>query len=124
MPKRAEANGRTKTSPTQRSLKKLRRQGWRPAVVEKWIPATKRRSDLFGFVDIIAVRGNQTLAVQTTTKTNMASRRAKIIESVNFPALLAAGWEIEIHGWYKNAHNVWLCKVQQLGAENLWLATA
>jgi hypothetical protein len=42
-------------SPTARSLKKLRKEGWTASVVEKWIPQVKRRRDCFGF-DVLACK--------------------------------------------------------------------
>lgn len=86
-------------SPMQESLKRLRREGWRCAITENWNPAVKRRIDLYGCIDILAVRLYDTLAVQTTSASNVASRRTKILQNVHLPALLAAGWLIEIHGW-------------------------
>lgn len=104
--------------PTQRTLQRLRSQGWNPAVTEKWNPATKIRNDLFGFIDVLAIRGCETLAVQATTSSNAAARRKKIAALENFRAVLAAGWAIEVHGWYKNAANRWVCNVYQMTHEH------
>lgn len=87
------------SSPTQRSLEMLRREGWKVAIVEKWNPAVKRRQDLWGFVDILAIRGTETLAVQTTSDSNVAGRVRKIGESSDVAAVRAAGWSIHVHGW-------------------------
>ena len=43
--------------PTQRSLALCKKRGWRYAIVEKWIQATKRRVDVFGFGDILVLDG-------------------------------------------------------------------
>ena len=102
-------------SPTQRSLEALRKQGWTPAVVEKWNPGARIRVDLFGFIDIIAIRGHETLAVQATTSSNAAARRTKIAANAHFQAVLAAGWAVEVHGWRKNAANRWICNVYPCG---------
>jgi hypothetical protein len=43
------------SSPTPRSLDKLRHEGCAACVVEKWLPAVTQRVDAFGFGDILAV---------------------------------------------------------------------
>ena len=97
-------------TPTQRSLKYLRDQGYRVAITEKWNPHAKVRQDLFGFVDLLAVRDGQTLAVQTTSSGSMSDRRKKILAHENLPVLLSAGWQIVIHGWRKNSKNRWVVR--------------
>ena len=67
------------TSPTQLSIKYLKDQGYTVAIVEHWNAFARIRQDLFGFIDIIALKGNETLAVQTTTATNMSARVKKKI---------------------------------------------
>lgn len=76
---------KSKTSPTQRSLRYLREQGYLPAVVEKWNPHAHVRQDLFGFVDIVAVRRDETLAVQACSGAggDPARRVRKIAEHPN-----------------------------------------
>jgi carbonic anhydrase len=86
-------------SPTQRSLAALRAADWLCAAVEHWNPHAMRRVDLYGFVDILAVKPGMTLAVQTTTASNVAARVAKIRESPHLARVLAAGWRVEVHGW-------------------------
>ena len=54
-------------------MKRLRDAGWRAQVVEKWIPHTRQRLDLFGCIDIIAIKGDITLGVQTTSASNAAA---------------------------------------------------
>ena len=88
-------------SPTQRSLRYLRDLGYTCEVVEHFNSHTKRRKDLFGFGDILAVGNNTTILVQTTTGANMAERERKIITecATTARAWLRAGNEIELHGW-------------------------
>ena len=90
-------------SPTQNSLSVLKGEGWLAEVVERWIPGANIRKDLFGFVDIIAVKDGQTLAVQTTSYSNVSARVKKITESELLPELRKAGWLIHVHGWRKTA---------------------
>ena len=47
------------TSPTQLSLKKLREEGYIVAVVEHWNSFARIRQDLFGFIDLLALKGKE-----------------------------------------------------------------
>lgn len=90
------------TSPTSRTLEHLRSEGWQCAVVEKWIAAIRKRQDVWGFIDIIAVKpGHPIKAVQVTSGSNVAARLAKIEEEPRRLPWLAAGGTIEVHGWRK-----------------------
>jgi len=102
-----------KTSPTQRSLKILRDEGYLCAIVEHWNPFARIRQDLYGFVDILAIKGKETLAVQTTTLANQGARIEKINESKNYPIVKKAGWKIVVHGWRK-LKTGWECKITKL----------
>ena len=95
------------SSPTSRTLDKLRADGWLVAVVEKYNPHARIRQDLFGFVDVLAVRQGETLAVQATSRSNVASRVSKIAEHGNTAAVRAAGWRIEVWGWAKDKSGRW-----------------
>ena len=87
-------------SPTQNSLSALRAQGYTCWIVEYWNSFTRKRVDMFGMFDIIAIRENETLAVQTTTS-GVAARVKKITDSEYLDAVRKAGWRIEVHGWAK-----------------------
>jgi hypothetical protein len=54
-------------TPTQRTLETLRTHGWTAGIVEKWVPARGGgfRLDLFGIIDVIAIRTDGTLGVQS-----------------------------------------------------------
>lgn len=91
-------------TPTKLTLRKLREDGWPLVeVVEHWNPHARVRQDLFGFVDVIAVRRDETLAVQTTTAGNVSARVRKIADHPNVGAVREAGWRIVVHGWAKQA---------------------
>jgi hypothetical protein len=96
--KRKKPSGK---SPTQRSLKKLRDDGWLAEVVEHWNPFARIRKDLFGFIDIIAIRGNETLAVQSTTRSNMWARISKIKSLQAHELWKSESRKIIVHGWQK-----------------------
>jgi hypothetical protein len=88
-------------SPTQRTLKKLRDEGWRAAIVEKWNPHARIRQDLFGLLDIVAIRGKETKGVQCTTLSNLSPRIQKFADSDMTGLLRDAGWLLECWGWRK-----------------------
>ena len=97
-------------SPTTRSLKYLRDQGYTCEITEHWNPHARIRQDLFGFVDLIALGENETLAIQTTSGDNVSKRIDKIINHDNYAAVRAAGWRIIVHGWRKNSKNRWVLR--------------
>lgn len=97
-------------SPTQLSLEYLRKDGWLAEVVEKWIPGANIRKDLWGWCDIVALKDGVTLAVQTTSLSNISARAKKIAESETISEVRKANWSIHLHGWAKK-ENRWQVKV-------------
>jgi len=98
-------------SPTQNSLKRLRKAGYEAGVVEKWVPQARRRIDLWGFVDIVAVHPTAGLVMcQTTTAGNMASRMSKAAKIPAAGYCVSAGVTVEVHGW-KKERGLWVCRV-------------
>jgi len=97
------------TSPTALTLRDLRKDGWTAEVVERWNPHAQKRHDLFGFVDVLAVRGDQTLGVQATSDSNVSARVRKIAESEHVAAVRDAGWALEVWGWAKKGAR-WECR--------------
>jgi len=97
-------------TPTQLTLRALRADGWQAEVVEKWVPGANVRRDLFGFVDVLAVRGTETLAVQATSASNVSARVRKIADAPTLPAVREAGWGIVVHGWDKGPNGRWRCR--------------
>jgi hypothetical protein len=89
-------------SPTQLSLKHLRKTCDLVQVVEHWNPHCRIRQDLYGIIDILALSGAETVAVQSTTWGNVSARIKKMRESPNIDAIRKAGWKILVHGWRKN----------------------
>ena len=102
------------TSPTQLSLKLLRDQGYTVAIVEHWNSFARIRQDLFGFIDILALKGKEVLAVQNTTATNMSARVTKIGNSEYVGVVREAGWTIHVHGWHQDDKKKWHCKVKDV----------
>lgn len=99
-------------SPTQRSLELLRGRGYRVDIVERRIARGFVTKDLFGFIDILAIKGGEVLAVQTTTSAHLAARITKM-ESDELAGAMAdvraLGWTIHAHGWAKRKGR-WQCR--------------
>lgn len=91
-------------SPTALTLRHLRAEGWPLVeVVEKWNSHARVRQDLFGLIDVLAVRPGETLGVQTTSLSNVSARVNKMAEHDNIGALREAGWSLHVHGWVKRS---------------------
>lgn len=117
------------TTPTQRTLAWCRDKGWLADVAERWVNSASVnqlissarmgmgwprgkvvsnsgvRRDLFGFIDVIALKPGQILAIQATSSGNSSARLAKISSecSQQAAAWLRAGGAIEVWGWHKYA---------------------
>ena len=107
--------GKPSVSPTQRTLQWLRKNGYAAGVVEKWIPHIKRRVDLFGAIDIIAVRASppETVGIQCTSKSNMSSRVKKALSIPEISIWKDAGNQMLVVGWSKEV----------VGKRSLWVPT-
>jgi hypothetical protein len=82
-----------------RVLKQLREEGWYATSVDYWDAFTRRTKDLFGCIDVLAIGPDGTLAVQVTSRSNMSSRRKKILASEAWPHMKTAGWHVEVWGY-------------------------
>lgn len=89
-------------TPSQRTIKHLKDQGYMVANVEHYNYFTKRKHDLWGCIDILAIGNRETLAVQVTSKSNMSARIKKIEDSDALPEMLRSGWRVIVCGWWKN----------------------
>lgn len=105
-----------KTSPTQRSLKLLRDDGYYAEIVEHWNTFSRRRNDMFGFADIFCIheKTGDTKVVQTTSASNMSARINKIAGHENLAIVRKAGFGIEVHGWRKSREGKWICRVEDV----------
>ena len=88
-------------SPTKLSLGLLRERGYRCAIVEHWNPFAHIRQDLFGFIDILAIRKGEVLGVQSTSDDNVSKRLHKIADAEAVGDVREAGISIHVHGWKK-----------------------
>lgn len=92
-----------KESPTQRTLKFLRAAGNTCAITERWNPHSKTRQDLFGFIDVVAMHPQEKgiLGVQTTSGSNHAARRSKILDLPAARLWLETGNRLWVISWEK-----------------------
>ncbi len=87
---------------TSRTVHRLRDEGWcLVEVVEHYNTFTKRRHDLFGIIDVLAVGDKGILMVQVTSRSNMSSRIKKIADSESISCLRDADIIINVEGWDK-----------------------
>lgn len=117
-----------KTSPTQRSLKFLRDAGWTVDITEKWNAYTRTRKDLFGCIDLVAIRYGELAGIQTTSGPG-SSRIAKIKAEPRMVTWLEAGGTLYVHGWReivarkkdgtKAKRKRWDCRVVKLTLDDL-----
>lgn len=101
------------SSLTARSKAVLVERGYQVALVEHYNSFTKRKHDLFGCIDLLAIGHGHTIAVQVTSKGHISDRRHKIEEAEAYPEMLRSGWSVVIHGWYKE-NNRWKLKEEEL----------
>jgi hypothetical protein len=89
------------SSLNQRTIALFTERGYSCTVVESYNSFTKRKKDLFGIFDVLAVGNQETVGIQITSKSNMAARMRKIQESEYLPEIIRSGWRVVVIGWYK-----------------------
>ena len=87
--------------------------GYLVETVERWNSFTRRKADLWGFADLLAIRRGEVLAVQVTSKHNRASHVSKIANSVKVERVREADILIHLHLWEK-VGNRWILTVEDL----------
>lgn len=88
------------TTPTARTKKRYERLGYRVGTVERWVPQARRRIDLYGIFDLLAISESETIGIQATTTTNLSARVRKLREAEILPLWLAApGRRAIVIGW-------------------------
>lgn len=107
-------------SPTARTLKLLRDEGYLCQVVEHWNAFARRRVDLFGVIDVVAMRAGEVglLGVQCTSAANAASRLTKARETPALGVWLSCANRFEVHSWGKRGgrgeRKLWTCERRTL----------
>ena len=98
---------------TARSTAHLRDLGYMVATVEHYNSFTRRKHDLWGCIDLLAIGNGETVAVQVTSKSNLSARKHKIEEAEAYPEMIRSGWRIVLHVWWKEK-NRWQLKEVEL----------
>lgn len=89
------------SSLNQRTVALFTERGYKCEVCESYNAFTKRKKDLFGIFDVVAVGNEETVGIQITSKSNMSARMRKIQESEYLPEILRSGWRVVVIGWFK-----------------------
>ena len=94
-----------KTALTAKTMKMLRDDGWFVEKVEYWNAFAKRRKDLFGIIDVVAIKEGEpgVLGIQVTSKANISARKKKAKEAPELAAWLSCGNRFVVHGWFLRA---------------------
>jgi hypothetical protein len=110
-------------TPQARSMQLLRQESYVVDVAERFIAAVRRRKDLLGFADLVAVHPHLAgpLLVQVTTACHLADRSRKVRASVAARLWLRAGGRIELHGWERKDGR-WRCRRQEVKGEDMLAA--
>lgn len=98
------------SSPTQRTLALYKERGYLCEVTEKWNAFARIRQDLFGFIDVLAIKEGEVVGVQATSWGNVKARINKIADHDNTPMVRKAGIRIIVIGWGKDSAGKWRFK--------------
>lgn len=112
-------------SPTQRALALARELGFTVQVVERFNSFTKRRHDLFGVIDLVAIKqGVGILGIQATADNggHHADRRAKSQAEPRLLEWLLSGGRFEVWSFGKKGprgkRKVWTVRREELIARD------
>jgi hypothetical protein len=90
------------SSPTQRTLARLKELGFTAGIVEKWNQYARVRQDLFNFIDIVAIHPDSgIIGIQACAGGSHSARRAKILAEPKFLEWCKAGGRVEVWSWAK-----------------------
>lgn len=101
------------SSPTELTHAECAKRGWLSQTVEYYNAHIRRRCDLFGVIDIVAVTPTAILGIQTTDGSHHANRRAKILAEPRIKQWLAAGGLVELWSFTK-PHNRWVLRTDAI----------
>ncbi len=108
------------TSPTQHTLAECRKRGYVVQVVEHWNGFSRRRVDLFGVIDIVAITPDGLLGIQACAGSSHAARRTKILGESRALRWIQAGGAMEVWSWAKRgdrgARKLWTLRVERVEA--------
>lgn len=104
------------------ALKDLRAQGYTAQIVERWNQFAKVRQDLFGVIDILAIKPGEILGVQATSGVNHNARRTKSLASENLKLWLTAGGKYAVWSYAKRGERgkrkLWTRREEEIRLED------
>lgn len=113
------------TTTCSRTLARLRRLGYTAQKVEQWIPRAFKRRDLFGVIDVVALKeGVQgVLGVQSSTGGDLAAHVRKALEEPRLRLWLETGNRFLVWGWVKKGkrgqRKTWQVNEREITLEDL-----
>lgn len=114
---------KSSTSPTKRTLDLCRKHGWTVQVVERWCSFSRKRVDLFGVVDVVAMDGKNVIGIQSTSGSNFSSRMTKILAEPRAKLWIESGGRLFVHGWRQLAgKRKWECREEEVTSEMFTVA--
>lgn len=104
-------------SPSKRALDECRKRGWPCGIVERYCSFTRRRHDLFGCIDLIALDGIQgCLGIQVTSGSNHSTRVKKALEEPRILQWIQGGNRFEVWSYAKRGsagkRKLWTLRVE------------
>lgn len=109
--------------PAQRTLKWLKEQKIPFQVVERWNPFAKRRVDLFGGIDIVALMPGYVLGIQACRGGDHATRRTKLQAEPKLRAWCESGGKLEVWSWAKRGprgkRKEWMLRREEIKGDEI-----
>ena len=88
------------TQPMIKTYEYFRAQGYICWTVERWVQKIKRKFDLFGIIDVLAISDEDTIGVQVC-KADFQAHDMKILNSEYGPKWCRGGRRLILIGWTK-----------------------
>jgi hypothetical protein len=98
-----------------KSVAYMREKGYTTGKVEYWNSFANKRVDLFGFIDLLAMKKGVKglIGIQVTSRSNISIRKRKAESLEALEIWLSSGNRFIIHGWDKPEHR-WRLKEEEL----------
>lgn len=112
------------SSPTARTLKHFRDEGWTVDVVERWLQFCKIRKDFLGCIDMVALHKDRgILGIQATSDSNVNARLVKAKAEPRLRTWLESGGRFCVIGWGKRGprggRKLWLPRIVEIDLSTL-----
>lgn len=93
----------TKTNYDAKTMKLIRDEGFFIGKVEHYNSFSRKKQDLFGIIDYVAMGNGMIVGVQSTSYASKSAHRMAILESSVLPVWLRSGGKFLLVCWKKNA---------------------